>query len=157
MMFFPETLRRQPKWLVLLEALVLVGLIGWIDYASSWEWSFFVLYALPIVMVTWKADRRLGFAFAFLCTVTSWLGEIGSSPYQTGWGLSLGVVGWLFYFVVLVVAADAVKTQRELYRARIETLEHTQELESNILWTSEQEQQRIGRDLHDSLGPQLAA
>jgi signal transduction histidine kinase len=70
--------------LVLLEALLLVGLIGWIDYAISWEWSFFVLYALPIVMVTWKTDRRVGFAFALLCTVASWLGEIGSNPYQTG-------------------------------------------------------------------------
>src|SRR2546428_782664 len=80
-----------------------------------------------------------------------------SKPYQTGWGLTLGVGGWLFYFVVLVVAADAVKTQRELDRARIDTLEHTEQLEREILWTSEQEQQRIGRDLHDSLGPQLAA
>jgi glucose-6-phosphate-specific signal transduction histidine kinase len=156
-MFFPETVRRQPKWLVLLEALVLVGLIGWIDYATGWEWSFFVLYALPIVMVTWRTDRRLGFAFAFLCTVTSWVGEMGSNPYQSRWGFALAVVGWSFYFVVLVVAAHAVKAQRELDRARIETLEHTQELESNILWASEQEQQRIGRDLHDSLGPQLAA
>jgi len=156
-MFFPETLRRQPKWLVLLEALVLIGLIGWIDYATNWEWSFFVLYTLPIVMVTWKTYRRLGFAFAFLCTVTSWLGQIGGNPYQTSWGFALEVVGWLFYFVVLVVAADAVKAQRELDRARIETLEHTQELERDILWASEREQQRIGRDLHDSLGPQLAA
>jgi hypothetical protein len=107
-MFLPETLRRQTKWLVLLGALVLVALIGWIDYTIGWEWSFFVLYGLPIVMVTWKTDRRLGFAFAFLCTVTSWAGQIGSNPYQTGWGLSLAVVGWLFYFVVLVVAADVV-------------------------------------------------
>jgi signal transduction histidine kinase len=156
-MFFPETLRHQPKWLVLLEALVLVGSIGWIDYATSWEWSFFVLYTLPIVMVTCRTDRRLGFAFTLLCTVISWVGQIGGNPYQTGWGFALEVVGWLFYFVVLVVAADAVKAQRELDRARIETLEHTQELERDILWASEQEQQRIGRDLHDSLGPQLAA
>ena len=152
-----ERLRGQPKWLVLPEALVLVGLIGWIDYSTGWKWSFFVLYALPIVMVTWKTDRRLGFAFVFLCTVTSWVGQIGSNSYQTGWGFPLAVIGWLFYFVVLVVAADAVKARRQLDRSRIEALEHTQELEREILWTSEQEQQRIGRDLHDSLGPQLAA
>ena len=30
-------------------------------------------------------------------------------------------------------------------------------MEREILRTSEKEQQRIGRDLHDSLGPQLAA
>jgi signal transduction histidine kinase len=155
--FFAKTLRRQPKWLVLLEALALVGLIGGVDYATDWEWSFFVLYALPIVMVTWKTDRRLGFAFAILCTITSWVAEIGNNLYQTHAGFVLAVVGWLFYFVVPVVAAEAVKAQQELDRARIKALEHTQELERDIIWTSEREQQRIGRDLHDSLGSQLAA
>jgi hypothetical protein len=68
--FLPEMLRRQPSWLVLFEALVLVGLIGWFDYATGWEWSCFAPYALPIVLVVWKTDRRLGFAFAFLCAMT---------------------------------------------------------------------------------------
>ena len=31
MMLLPESLRRQPQWMVLLEALALVGLIGWFD------------------------------------------------------------------------------------------------------------------------------
>lgn len=156
-MLLPETLRRQPKWLVLLEALGLVGLVGWFDYAAGWEWSFFAPYALPIVLVVWKTDRRLGFEFAFLCAATWWVAHIESHPYQTGWGFALAVVGWLFYFAVLVVAAAAVKAHRELDRVRIETLERTQELERQILRTSEREQQRIGRDLHDSLGPQFAA
>jgi hypothetical protein len=59
----------------------------------------------------------------------------------------------LFYFVVLVVAADAVKTGRELYRARIETLEHTRELEREILWTSEQEQD--SRDTRGAYGARI--
>ena len=156
-MFLPETLQRQPQWLVLLEALVLVGLIGWFDYATGWEWSFFAPYAVPIVLVVWKTGRRLGFAFASLCAVTFWVVHIGSNPYRTDWGFALAVVGWWFYFSVLVVAAAAVKAHRELDRARIATLERTQQLELQVLRTSEREQQRIGRDLHDSLGPHLAA
>jgi signal transduction histidine kinase len=72
-------------------------------------------------------------------------------------GFALAAATRLFYFVVLVVATAASKAQRELDRARIEKLEHAQELEREILRTSEREQQRIGRDLHDSLGPHLAA
>lgn len=156
-MSLSDTFRRQPKWLALLEALALVGLIGWFDYTTGWEWNCFAPYALPIVLVVWKTDRRLGFAFAVLCAATWWGAHIGSHPYRTGWGFALAVSGWLFYFSILVAAVAAVKAKQELDRARIKTLEHTQELELQILRTSEREQQRIGRDLHDSLGPHLAA
>ena len=156
-MFLPETLRRQPQWLVLLEALGLVGLIGWFDYATGWEWSCFAPYAVPIVLVVWKTSRRLGFAIAFVCAVTYWVVDRESNPYQTHWGFALATVGWWFYFSVLVVAAAAVKAKRGLDAARIETIERAEELDRQILRTSEREQQRIGRDLHDSLGPHLAA
>jgi len=156
-MFFPETLQRQPARLVLLEALVLVGLIGWVDHVTNWEWSCFAPYAVPIVLVTWKTGRNLGFVFAFLCAATYWVADSGSNPYQTHWGFALAVAGWWFYFSVLVVAVTALKAHRELDRMRIETLERTQALERQILRTSEREQQRIGRDLHDSLGSHLAA
>ena len=108
----------------------------------------------------WSHGKRVGAwasLFAFLCAVTFWASHIASNPYQTGWGFALAVFGWLFYFAVLVVAVAALKAKRELDRARIETLERAQELELQILRTSEREQQRIGRDLHDSLGPHLAA
>ena len=156
-MSFRQTLQHQPTWLVLLEALVLVGLIGWVDHVTSSEWSCFMPYAVPIVLVSWKTGRRLGFVFAFLCATTYCAADWQNNPYKTRGGYMLAVACWWFYFSVLVVAVTALKAKRELDRARIETLERTQELERQILQTSEREQQRIGRDLHDSLGPHLAA
>jgi signal transduction histidine kinase len=156
-MSFQETLRRQPANLVLAEALALVALIGWIDYVTGKEWSLFILYALPIVMVVRKTNRRIGFVFAFLCGTIWWAAQFVENPFETSWGFGLAVATRVFYFLVLVVAAAALKAQQELDRARIQTLEHAQELEREILRTSEREQQRIGRDLHDSLGPHLAA
>jgi len=156
-MNLPESLRRPSRELVLLEALALVGLIGWVDCVTGWEWSFFVFYALPIVMVVRKADQRWGFVFAVLSALAWWAAQFGNNPYHTNWGFALAVASRLFYFSVLVFAAASVKAQRVLDLARIETLERTQELEREILRTSEREQQRIGRDLHDSLGPHLAA
>jgi signal transduction histidine kinase len=157
MMIFRESFQRQPTWLVLLEALGLVGLIGWVDHVTTWELNCFVLYAAPIILVAWKTDRRLGFVFAFLCAAADWVADGGGNPYRTHWGFMLVVAGEGFYFSVLVVAVTAAKSRRELDRMRIETLERAQSLERQILRTSEREQQRIGRDLHDSLGPQLAA
>ncbi len=152
-----KTLEEQSSSCALLEALVVVGLIGWLDRVSGWEYSFFAFYALPIVFVVWKTDWRLGYVFALLCTATWWVVHIGNNPYHSGFGFALTVFGRWFYFTILVVALAAVKQQHELDRGRIQRLERAQQLETDILWASEREQQRIGRDLHDSLGPHLAA
>ena len=154
---FPEMLRRQPARLVLFEALVLVAVIGTLDHVTGWEWSFFAPFALPIALVAWKLGWRLGLACASLCALTFWVAHLGSNPYRTNWGFAVAVLGRWFYFAVLAVAVAALRTKRELDRARITSLQRTQELELRILHTSELEQQRIGRDLHDSLGPHLAA
>ena len=156
-MTLPETLRRQPRWLVSVETLVLVGLIGWLDYVTGWEWSFFAPFALPIALVAWKLGRRPGFACACLCALAFWVAHIGNNPYRTHWGYAVAVMGRWLYFAVLALAVAALKTKREADRARILSLQRAQELELQILQASEQEQQRIGRDLHDSLGPHLAA
>ncbi len=124
---------------------------------TGWEWSFFIFYGLPIVIVVRRTDRNLGFAFAMLCAVVWTSANSASNPYQTNWGFATAAATRLFYFLVIVIAAVALMAQRELDRARIRSLERAQELEREILRTSEREQQRIGRDLHDSLGPHLAA
>ncbi|MCX7068420.1 MAG: sensor histidine kinase [Methylococcales bacterium] len=142
---------------VLFKALILVGLIGWMDYKIGWEYSLLVAYALPIIFVVWKTNQGLGFAFALLCTMTWWGVHIDNNPYQSDVGFALAVFNQLFYFVVLVVAIGAVKSQQELALARIGRIERAQKLEQDILWASEREQQRIGRDLHDGLGSHLAA
>lgn len=144
-------------WLVLLQALLLVGLIGWLDYVTGSEWSFLAPYAVPIVLVTWKTGWRLGYACAFLCALALWLANNGSHPYQTRWGFPLAVTSRCFYFAILVVAVAVLKAKWELDQIRIVTLERMRELELEILRTSEREQQRIGRDLHDSLAPHLTA
>jgi signal transduction histidine kinase len=156
-MEFREILQRQSSWFVIVCALLGVAAIGWVDYITGWEWSFFVFYAVPILVVVWKAGQPAGFVFAVLCATAWWLAQIEDNPYKTSWGFALAIASRLFYFCVLVVAVAAVDARRELDRKRIATLERAQELEQEILRTSEQEQQRIGRDLHDSLGPHLAA
>jgi len=152
-----EALRYQPKSLVLVESLGLLGLTGWADYLTGSEWSCFAPYAIPIVLVTWNLSRGMGFLFATLCAASYCLTDWRDNPYQHRWAFALAVAGWWFYFSVLAVAVASIKVRRELDRARIEALERARALEDQIGQSSERERQRIGRDLHDSLGPHLAA
>jgi signal transduction histidine kinase len=56
----------------------------------------------------------------------------------------------MIYFLLFVVGGTSVKN-------RIELLEYSRNLELEIIRTSEREQQRIGRDLHDGLCQYFAA
>jgi signal transduction histidine kinase len=152
-----KTLHQQSKWLVLVESLILIGLIGWFDYATGWEWSFFAPFAVPIALVTWKAGLRVGLGCAVICALVFMVAHLGNHPYQTVAGFALAVFGRWFYFTILVVAVDSLKTQRKLDQARILSLERARELESQVLDSTDREQQRIGRELHDNLGTHLAA
>lgn len=155
-MIFLAVIGRQPRWLVLLQALVLVGLIGWADHVTGWEWSFFMPFALPIALVAWKTGWRLACACASLCALTFWVVHIGDNPYQTNWGFAVAVLGRWFYFTVFAVAVAALKTKRELDRARIASLQRAEELEREILQVADQEKGRLGRELHDGLCQTLA-
>jgi len=141
----------------MLEALLSIGLVGWVDHVTLWELNFFPLYALPVILMTWHSGRSLGFVIAFLCAVTDWAADIGNNPFHTCWGYDLAALFNFFNLSIIVLAVTALKDRRRLDQLRIATLERMQAMEQQILQISEREQQRLGRDLHDGLGPQLAA
>jgi signal transduction histidine kinase len=141
----------------MLEALLLVGVVGWIDHVTVWDLNCFPLYAIPIILIAWRAGRPIGCIFALLCSAVDWAADAEVNPYKTTWGFGLSVTYEFLNFCILVTALTALKERQELDRKKILALQRLQTLERNILRVTEQEQLRIGRDLHDDLGPQLAA
>ncbi|MEO6788091.1 MAG: sensor histidine kinase [Chthoniobacteraceae bacterium] len=155
-MNFADALHRQPKWAVVLEALVLVAAIGVADFATGSEVTLLVFYAAPIAIVAWKLDRGWGISFAVLSAIVWWAANLTSHHYGTNAGYALAVFTRSFYFVLVALVIAAVKARQELDRERIAAFERTRELEREIVRASETEQQRIGRDLHDGVCQFLA-
>lgn len=147
----------QPKWAVLCEALLLLALIGLLDYRTGWELSMFVLYAVPIFIAVWFVSRPAGLVIAAIGGVVWWTANRDEHPYQTDWGYNVAMFSRLAYFSFVAIGASALKSQRDADRARIDALEHTRQLEEEIVRVTEREQQRMGRDLHDGLCQYLAA
>lgn len=147
----------QPRWALLLEAVVLLFMIGYVDRRTGWELSMFVFYAVPIFMAVWFVSRSSGLVLAVLGGVVWWMANRTEHPYQTEWGYYVATFSRLVYFSFVAIGVAALKSQRDADRARIEALEHTRQLEQEIVRVSEREQQRMGRDLHDGLCQYLAA
>jgi len=148
---------RQPRWLAFAELCAFQLLIGWVDYVTGWEWSLFVLYALPIILAVQLGGFLSGLGMAGLSAGIWWLANLQCNPYHTNTGYLIAMTSRFFYFAVAAVAAAALRKRRASDAAQIRMLEEQRRLENEIVRLIEHEQQRIGRDLHDGLCQQLAA
>ena len=132
-------------------ALLLIALVGLVDYRTSYEVNVVLFYSAPILFMVWFADRTSAVFVALLCAIVWWWADIASGHiYAHEWYQVWETVVRLFYFLLFVVAGSAIKS-------RLELLEHSQHLEHELIRISEREQQRIGRDLHDGICQYFAA
>src|SRR5438128_8711647 len=151
-------LTRPSPLVAVVESLLLLFAITWLDLATGHQVSLVLFYTAPIVFAVWLCDNRSPFIVAGLAGVLwSWadiaLGHLYSSATVQAWEIT---IRFAFFFLV-ARAGIATKERHQASSARIRLLEHSQRLEKQIIEVSEYEQQRIGRDLHDGLCQFLAA
>ncbi len=150
-------MRASPLWLSLLMPVLLTVSLGWLDNITGWEISWFIFYALPIILAVWWSGARGGLFVAIVAGGVWWVANKDTHPYATQMGYAWAMLNREFYFCVLVFAVAAVRSKQDADASHIRMLEERRQLELDIIQVSEHEQQRIGQDLHDGLCQQLAA
>ena len=140
----------------------LLAVVGFADYVTGYELTFFLFYLLPILFV----QRHVGQGFAFVMAMLSalvWLfvnmaaGEHYPDLLTPIWntGIRLSV------FLMVIILFSTRNHLRQLVDQRTESLRQEirerSRLEKELLEIAEAEQRRIGQDLHDSLGQHLTA
>lgn len=157
-MKFLALAQRQPKPILLLEALLLVLVIGAIDWFTGYEVTMALFYGIPIMAVIWLCGPKEGLLIAILCGITWWWADILAGHVYPRLWLAIWEPSVRFvYFGFVAIGGAALKDKQSAAQARIALLEHSQRLEHEIIEISEREQRRIGRDLHDGLCQYLAA
>jgi signal transduction histidine kinase len=136
-----------------------IALIGYCDYLAGADVSLLVVYLVPICFATWVVGKRFGL-FAAILSLAVWTfsnelaaGSHAHSPFVSGWN----IFSVFCVFVIVIVLLSSFELFLQELEARVE--ERTQEmrrLEKEILDISEQEQRRIGNDLHDTVCQMLA-
>jgi signal transduction histidine kinase len=153
-------LERRSQAALVVAGLVMLAVIGLVDYLTGFEILFSVFYLLEVGLAAWFVGRKFGLLMSFLSAVV-WIGgdiEAGahySSPFIPVWN---GLILMTFYSIVVWLLTSLRNLHRELEdKVRQRTAALTQEmaerarLEKEILDVSEREQRRIGHDLHDTL------
>ena len=149
--------RQSPRWIAV-EMAALLLLIGELDLITSYQFRLLPFYAVPIFAVAWFCGKRPGLLTALASGVIWWCANwFGGDPDLRTW-IAIWETGRHFgFFLVVALAASALRTKSDMAAARIALLEHSQRLEHEVVTISEAEQRRIGQDLHDGLCQYLAA
>ncbi len=157
-MSFSKTLERQSHGWIFFQSTIAMLVIGIFNNIAGYQVSFSLFYAVPIFIVAWFCDKKLGFLTALLAGITWWWADARSGHlYIHTWIEVWATFVQLGFFVFVSIGSSALKAQRDITAARITLLEHSQRLEHEIIGISEREQRRIGQDLHDGICQYLAA
>jgi signal transduction histidine kinase len=166
MSIWTRYLEKQSRPRIAAAAIVLALCIGVFDYATGTLISLSAFYLLPVSLAAWFVGAGFGFFTAALC-VAVWVagnmiaGDASfANPFLIAWN---GSVQFISFVVLVLVLAKLRNLNRELEsrvqdRAAALTREiaERERLQHLLLEASEQEQRRIGQDLHDGLGQHLA-
>lgn len=127
MLQYIAALEKQPKWLVLAIGVVLVFLLGVIDYATGSELEVTLFYLLPIALAAGLVGRRAGLLISLLAILTWFVANIMAETHQ----INPVVMAWntilLFGFFVIITYTLAALTlarrrQEELTRLIVHDL-----------------------------------
>jgi diguanylate cyclase (GGDEF)-like protein len=99
--FFFSLFRNQPKFRVLGIALLLLLIVGWIDYLTGSYLFFDVFYLLPITIVAWFVGRNVGFTFALASALIIFVVNWNSRDGTIASGLELWNVSARIAFFML--------------------------------------------------------
>ncbi|HEY5042965.1 MAG TPA: sensor histidine kinase [Verrucomicrobiae bacterium] len=146
----------------ILQCLALLGVTGYLDYATGYNKSFFLFYLAPIVFTL----QRLGLKSAVgMCVLSAavWLvsnviaGQIFHGWLTPLWNTMIRLAVFLLVVGLFAVRWKLEKQVRQSTDALTEESRKRRRLEQEVLEASERVQRKIGQDLHDSLCQHLTA
>jgi signal transduction histidine kinase len=143
---------------IVLTALTLV--IGYFDYLAGTDTTFSAIYLFPIAASAWFVNLPTAYALSILSSVLWVSGDLeAGANYMTAFVPLWNLVA---RFAVFMFGANLVSALRGFHkglerRAAERAIKLTEEiarrerLQRELLEIIEREQQRVGRDIHDSL------
>jgi signal transduction histidine kinase len=146
--------------LIIFSCFLLVAFIGWLDYVTGFENSLLIFYLAPIAIGTWFLGFWFGLAIAVSCVIATVLADLaGGLPRIVIWNCVTAFVAYLVFIFLLRRWHSLLSEMHLRVRERTADLQRElarrQQLEKEIAVVAEEERNRVGRELHDSLGQHL--
>ncbi len=120
-----DNLSNLSKPLVITLGVIILGMVGIIDYLTGPNFSLSILYLIPVLLVSWYAGRLPGIAISFACALI-WLTAslLGKNYYEYPVVLYWNDLMELAFFLTVTILITALKSslQREMVLAKTDYL-----------------------------------
>ncbi|CAG0957392.1 diguanylate cyclase [Geobacter sp.] len=120
-----DHLNSLPKPLVITLGVIILGMVGVIDYLTGPNFSLSILYLIPVLLVSWYAGRLPGIAISVACALTWLVASLLAKKYHE----YPVVLYWndmmeLAFFLTVTILITALKSslQREMVLAKTDYL-----------------------------------
>ena len=160
MLEYVKRLENRSRAVSITASLLLVMLIGALDYFTGFETSFSAFYLLAIGFSVWFVGRGYAVFISILSVAVSLAGDLArgahfSNPFVPVWNTVILLAFYLAVVWMLAILKSLYRNLEGMVRQRTaaltEEIAERERLERELLEISEREQRRIGQDLHDSL------
>ncbi len=116
---------KQSKSYIVVTGFALIGVIGVADFLTGYELAFSVFYVIPISLVTWFTNRRLGLVTSLASAFVWLVADIATGhPYSYSLIQIWNTLIRLAFFVLITLLLSALRgaTERERELARVDYL-----------------------------------
>jgi signal transduction histidine kinase len=140
--------------------LLLVGIVGYVDYLTGYETSLLLLYLVPIFLATWLGTFAAGLMIAVAGGVMWVVAELSAGvPEVRFWNAGMALGAYVLFAGVLSKLRTLVRELDRRVQERTAALQREvaerQRLDQEMAKVADRERRRLGQDLHDRLGQHL--
>src|SRR5437016_2116157 len=140
--------------------LLLVGTVGYIDYATGYERPMLLFYLLPISVATWFGGLVFGLAFVITSVIVWMVSDLAAGiPALRFWNIATASVSYALFAAVLSKLRTLMRELDRRVNERTAALQREvaerERLDREIAQVADRERRRLGQDLHDTLGQHL--
>jgi len=128
-----------------------------VDLMIPWRFSMFGFFYGIVFFIALHLPSRQTLAFASVAIALTMVGELDGISMRGLDGFAWTAMNRLCGMFFAAGCGISLRKLRVEMRQRLETLEHANELERDLVRAGEQEQMRLGQDLHDGVCQTLAA
>ena len=115
-----RVLNKKPV-LVMILATLIVGLLGYFDFISGYEMSFFIFYIFPVAMAAWYVGLKTGLSISILSLMV-WVaadkatGHVYSAEWIQFWNASSRMIFFMVSTYLIATLKDRYDAEKNMAR-----------------------------------------
>jgi diguanylate cyclase (GGDEF)-like protein len=116
---FLESFEKRNKLFVIAVGFALIGVLGFLDFLTGYEFAFSLFYLIPISLITWFTGQRIGIVASFVSTLVWIISDVvAENPYLHiviySWNILMGLCFFVIVTLLLSTLRRALEHEKEL-------------------------------------------